>query len=413
MSSSQKIAITGLGACCGAGNNRREIWQNLESGKVNNHKGTEDFFAPHSPSPLFTVNKEDVLHLCPEDYRTSFSKESLQGINRTIELSLVACCQALVEADIDPEQLKSLRVGISLGTTVGCTFHNESYYINWKKKKEQKLTPIYTYLSSNLGARIQHIFQVQGPRAVITNACSSGTDAIGLGKTWLEQDLCDVVLAGGADEISKVACHGFSSLMLFSKNSCRPFDKDREGLNLGEGAGVVVLEQREKCIKRKANILGYLRGYGGGCDGYHPTAPHPEGIGLQRAIAMACKNSNISLERLSLINAHGTGTSVNDLAELTALQKLGFSHSNCPPILSTKGAMGHTLGAAGGIEAVMTLIALMEKRSMGTVGCHDSDPKFPLPVLQENDSCSLKGKIGMSQSLAFGGSNSAIILEAA
>lgn len=413
MSSSQEIVITGLGACCAAGRNREEIWQNLQSGKVSNIRGAEDFFAPHSPSPLFQVAEENIIHLCPQDYYKSFLKKSLLSINRTIELALVACCQALVEAAIGPEQLKTLRVGISLGTTVGCTFHNEPYYINWKNKKEQELDPIYTYLSSNLSARIQHILQVQGPRAVITNACSSGTDAIGLAKTWLEQDLCDIVLAGGADEISKVACHGFSSLMLFSGKSCRPFDQNREGLNLGEGSGVIVLERKENCLQRKAKYLGYLHGYGGGCDGYHPTAPHPEGIGLQRAITMACKNSNITLDQISLINAHGTGTTVNDLAELIALQKLGLTETNCPPILSTKGATGHTLGAAGGVEAVMTLVALMQKQTVGTIGCHDPDPNFPLPVLQEKDFCDLKGQIGMSQSLAFGGSNSAIILEAA
>jgi 3-oxoacyl-[acyl-carrier-protein] synthase-1/3-oxoacyl-[acyl-carrier-protein] synthase II len=199
--------------------------------------------------------------------------------------------------------------------------------------------------------------------------------------------------------------------MLASKNPCRPFDADRDGLNLGEGAGVLIMERETSAVARQAAISGWVRGYGAAGDAHHPTAPHPEGRGLQAAILQAVHDAGITLADIGFINAHGTGTPANDRAELTALAHLGFADRPDCPVVSTKGATGHTLGAAGGIEAVLTLCTLNAGTTFGSTGCITRDPALPLAVPTAKESCRLSGRIGMSESLAFGGGNAAIILE--
>lgn len=333
-------------------------------------------------------------------------------MNRTLQLTLAAINESLEQAGINAEDLRRKRVGVALGTTVGCTFHNEPYYIDWKEGREPDEKPLRTYLSSNLAERIQRILGVRGPRAVITNACSSGTDAIGLARNWLRHGLCDIAIAGGADELSRIACHGFKSLMLVSPENCRPFDKDRRGLNLGEGAGIVLLERDEQLIADKRGCLGWIRGYGIAGDAHHPTAPHPGGRGLQMAVRMALADGDITVGDIAMINAHGTGTPANDRAETRAVFELGFNNGALP-VVSTKGVTGHTLGAAGAIEAVFTLLALNRGEVAGTTGCHNCDPDFSVAVLAEGETSPLRGRTGLSQSLAFGGSNGVLVLEGA
>ncbi len=313
-------------------------------------------------------------------------------------------------AGIDPASLPAKRVGIALGTTVRCHFHDDDYYLAWKTGQTPDQEAMRRFLNENLATAIQQIFQCHGPTTVVTNACASGTDAIGLGRSWLRHDLCDLVICGGADELSGLAFHGFASLLLTSDAPCMPFAKERSGLNLGEGAGILILEKNSPTSTRAKHPLGWLRGYGAASDGYHPTAPHPEGRGLQQAIDTAMAEAETEVGDIALINGHGTGTLANDLAETKALAALGFQNT---PLISTKGATGHTLGAAGGIEAVLSLRTLLEGRTSGTVGCLNPDPSLPIAPLPQNERIHLTGRIGLSHSLAFGGGNAALILEAA
>jgi 3-oxoacyl-[acyl-carrier-protein] synthase-1/3-oxoacyl-[acyl-carrier-protein] synthase II len=200
--------------------------------------------------------------------------------------------------------------------------------------------------------------------------------------------------------------------MLADKEPCRPFNRDRGGLNLGEGAGIVVLERPDEPAGRPCRPLGWVRGYGCAADAYHPTAPHPAGRGLQAALRQALRDCGAPHLVPALINAHGTGTKANDLAETAALAAI-FPAAAELLVVSTKGLTGHTLGAAGGIEAVLTLMALREGRTPGTVGCFEPDPQLAVRPLTQTENRRLAGRWGISQSLAFGGSNSALVLEAA
>ncbi len=396
---SPDIVVSGYGCISAAGADAQESLINLVRGEVRNSVKGEGFFPGSFSAPCFVVHGKS---------NNSFLLS--QGVNRTLQLALKCIEDALVVAGMDLRFLQGKRVGIAMGTTVGCTFHNEEYYKVWKSGGEPDNDKLITYLSSNLAERIQKILGVKGPRAVITNACASATDAIGVAKTWLEHGMCDIAIAGGADELSRIACHGFRSLMLISDESCMPFDGQRKGLNLGEGAGLFIMETESHATDRRGEIFGRVLGYGIACDAYHLTAPHPQGRGLQLAVKMALENGGLDIDDLAMINAHGTGTPANDLAEVHAIESLGVD-TGTVPVVSTKGATGHTLGAAGGIEAVFTLMALNNKEVVGTVGCKQRDKAFSIEVLQHGQLAPLKGRIGMSQSLAFGGSNGALILE--
>lgn len=400
------IVVTGCGTVSAAGANCKSSMQTLHSFKVNNKPLSDHYFPTPFSAPCFLVSDN---HL-PTVGLLNLSEWSTElPYNRTIFLALSAINEALAAAGVDKEILSTKRIGIALGTTVGCTFHNEAYYVDWKNKTSPDPNLLQKYFTSNLAARIQHIIGVQGPKIVVTNACASGTDAIGIAKRWLEYDLCDIAIAGGVDEISRIACHGFKSLMLVSEESCKPFDKNRNGLNLGEGAGVVILEQENYAVSRDRSILGWVRGYGIAGDAHHPTAPHPEGKGLKNAVSEALKSAALTTQDISMINAHGTGTPANDKAETRAILDMGFDRTT--PVVSTKGVTGHTLGAAGGIEAVFTLLSLNSGEVAGTTGCTEFDSELSFTPIVEGKIAKLEGRVGISQSLAFGGSNSALVIE--
>jgi 3-oxoacyl-(acyl-carrier-protein) synthase len=388
--------ISGYGVVSALGGDTTETGLALAAGSVR-PAPAEGFFPPSFAAPCFQVAE-----------RVFLPQRGDGGGNRTIGLALRVVAEALARAGLSPAALAGRRVGIALGTTVGCTFHNEEYYRRWRLGENPETSPVTAYLGANLATALQAILGVTGPRAVIANACASGSDAIGLAGTWLRQGRCELAIAGGADELSRVACHGFKSLLLVAEEPCRPFDRDRRGLNLGEGAAVLVLEREEGLRARGGPCYGWLRGYGAAGDAHHPTAPHPEGRGLQQAVAGALAESRLGVADIAMINAHGTGTPANDLAESRAIAALGLAGR---PVVSTKGATGHTLGAAGAIETVLTLLALNTGRLQGTIGCGHPDPELACPILAAGEEVTLAGRVGLKQSLAFGGGNAALVIE--
>ena len=399
----EKIAISGWGCCCAAGTDVESAWNALEEGRVLCRSVPEYLFATEQPFPVFAVDR-DVPALCGD------GPESGEGINRTIGLALSAARQALQCAGLDPDSGNGRNIGIILGTTVGCTFEDEEYYVRWRQGEEPDIQPVFNYLDSNPAIRLRELLGLAGPAMVITNACASGTDAVGLAARWLQCGLCDAVLAGGSDALSRIAYHGFSSLMLTSRHPCRPFDRHRDGLNLGEGAGLLLLEKDRDLRKRGQKPLGWIHGYGAAADAHHPTAPHPQGRGLAQAITTALGQAQLTMREIDFINCHGTGTPANDRAETAALEHLAVDPASCA-IVSTKGVTGHTLGAAGAIETIFTLRALQEGKTRGTIGYRTVDPALPFSPCLEDEERQLEGGFGLNLSLAFGGGNAALVLE--
>ena len=411
-SSYPPVAVTGLGCMAGGGTDVNSLWHNLGQALVNCRPVPAYLFKTILDYPVFaapTACFSEQAKLLVAATAPGFEQAS---VSRTVLLACSAVAEALHQAGIAAEDLRSVRVGIALGTTVGCTFHNEEYYSAWQKGLEPELGPIQFHLAGNVASALHRILGTSGPSAVINNACASGTDAIGVARNWLAAGQCDIAIAGGADELSRVAYNGFASLMLVDKEPCRPFNKDRQGLNLGEGAGVLVLEGQGRLAKRQGRPLGWVRGYGCAADAWHPTAPHPEGRGLKAALRQALRDCGDIKLLPALINAHGTGTKANDKAETSALAAI-FPETAELVVVSTKGVTGHTLGAAGGIEAVLTMMALRAGQTPGTVGCLEPDPELALTPLTQTENRQLVGRWGISQSLAFGGGNSVLVLEAA
>jgi 3-oxoacyl-(acyl-carrier-protein) synthase len=384
--------VAGLGCICAAGARVDDIMSAM-------YAGTRKAAAPQriqadiaDPPPVFEVPSN-----C----------DKIEGpSSRTLRLCLAAVEEALDNAKLTASDLRKVRLGIALGTTVGCTLNNEPFYRDCKAGKNPEIVPVSNYLNSNPAIYLAGLFKARGPVATLANACSSGTDAIGLAKSWIENGLCDMAIAGGCDELSRIAYLGFFALQIISPAPCKPFDRTRSGLNLGEGAGVMVLESLDSAGYRNKRPLAYVTGYGSACDAYHPITPHPEGIGLSKAIAVALADAALPAGQIAFINAHGTSTVENDRVEGRVIARM------FPPLIhvvSTKAYTGHTLGAAGGLEAVFTVRGLLDRRLPATVGFQEEDPECVVVPTREN--VPVAGDAGLSTSLAFGGTNSALIFE--
>jgi 3-oxoacyl-[acyl-carrier-protein] synthase-1/3-oxoacyl-[acyl-carrier-protein] synthase II len=262
---------------------------------------------------------------------------------------------------------------------------------------------IKAYRNANPADMVAQHFHLNGLRQCIANACSSGTVAIGQAAEWINSGLCDIALAGGSDILCRVIYNGFISLLITDSQPCRPFDRNRRGLNLGEGAGMVVLESSQTATQRKARIHATLCGYGNYSDAYHISAPMPDGVGLEMAINAALQQAKIAHDDIAFINAHGTATPENDKVEGSLFSRI-FPKT---PLHSTKGYTGHTLGAAGAVEAVITVESLKRQMIAASVGFQEPDPDFDVNPVVENTP--VQGEYAMSDSLAFGGNNAVLV----
>lgn len=312
--------------------------------------------------------------------------------------------QAFENAGIDSKILKNKRVGVCIGTNVAGSVSNKNIDQYEKKSEISWLTPAQRYLATNPALGIAREYDLSGPVQTIVTACSAGGDAIGLAASWIRQDICDIVITGGTDEMYEITYNGFISLMNCDDSPCRPFDAERKGMNLGEGAAVFILESENMINQRKIKPRAYVMGYGSASDAYHLTTPAPDGRGLRLAIDEALTGAGLSYQDIAFINAHGTGTPDNDRIESMLFHEL-FSGV---PFLSTKGYTGHTLGGAGAVEAAFTIAGLEQKKIPKSAGFSKPDPELPAnPVSRVTE---IKGSTAMSQTLAFGGNNAVLIL---
>lgn len=393
MNQNTPIAVTGIGCLCAAGENLEQCMDSLFAGRQ--HCAPPARFSSSHPVkyPVFEI---------PDEF-TVVGTDQKSGILRTARLAVTAAGEAFRNADWSRVMMQEKRVGVCIGTTVGSAMNNEGFYREFCRGHHPRMTAITRFLNSNPAQVIAKEFGLTGPCQTVVNACSSGTDAIGIGASWIRSGICDAVVAGGADELCRVTYNGFISLMIADDAICRPFDVHRKGLNLGEGAAVLVLESEAFCRARKQPARAMALSYGSACDAFHLTAPAPDGRGLKQALAVALTASSLTAADIGFINAHGTGTPDNDRVESNVLSEM------LPdvPFLSTKGYTGHTLGAAGAIEAAFTIACLETLKIPASAGFTSLDPELPRSPIQ--DETNLKGAIAISQSLAFGGNNAVLI----
>jgi 3-oxoacyl-(acyl-carrier-protein) synthase len=384
----RNVVITGIGAISAAGGNLEETLGTFEQGVGN--AASVSLFPTDLSYPVFEVKN---------------LRGKVQGHEmRTLSLALSAVEEALLDAGLH-SGLSGFRVGICLGTTVASQLNDMDFYREYRRKGAVSMRSVDRYLKGNLAEAVGRAIGVQGPAVTVVNACSSGADAIGVALSWLRSGLCDIAVAGGADELNRVPLCGFGVLGILSESICAPFDRDRKGLNLGEGAGVLVLEAEGICRERGNIPLLYLSGYGSAADAYHLTAPRPDGSGLEAALHRAMSEARMRPDDVCFVNAHGTATPANDKIEGSVFKRI-FA----PGIrfLSTKGFTGHTLGAAGGLEAAFTAAALRQGWIPASAGFLRQDDEIGLsPVTTKT---AISGLCAISTSLGFGGNNAAIAI---
>ena len=382
------VAVTGLGCICAAGQNLGDCMASIFRGQ-------------RAPAPPVRFTSNHPIRY-PVFEVPSFPDDP--AMLRTSALGLHAAREALADAGLDREMLRPLRVGVCVGTTIGCAMSNETFCRQAHAGVDPGMAPIAVIQRSNPAAVIAREFGFSGPCQTVVNACSSGTDAVALAASWIRSGICDAAIAGGADELARITYIGFIALMITDENPCKPFDLHRKGLNLGEGAGMLVLESEALRARRGRKARSFVLGYGSACDAHHLTAPHPDGAGLRRAIAEAFSTAGVSAADVAFVNAHGTGTADNDRVESRVLREMlpGV------PFLSTKGFTGHTLGAAGAIEAVFTAACLEAGRIPANAGFATPDPD--LVVTPVTGVTPFAGTVALSESLAFGGNNSVLVL---
>lgn len=382
---SDRIAITGLGAVSAAGFGVAASLRTLRS-------GARPSCVPCSVAelpvalPMFTAAGD------------------FPQIDRTFHLALAAVAEALADAGLSILP-PGFRLGVCLGTTVACQLNDIDFYREYRATGNPGLEPAERFAAGSLAERVARRLGADGPALTVVNACSSGTDAMGVAMAWLKAGRCDAVLAGGADELSAIPASGFFALGLCSPEPCKPFDRARQGLNLGEGAGVAVLERASAAEARGRTVAVLAAGFGAAADGHHLTAPHPDGLGLEAAVRAALQEAEIAPADIDFVNAHGTSTVENDRIEGHALARIFGSDVR---VVSTKGVTGHTLGAAGGLETVFAALALREGWISPSVGFETRDESIPFAPLTEI--VAVVRRHALSTSLAFGGNNAAFVL---
>lgn len=390
------VAITGCGAVTAAGGLVADLWEAVENDRSALRRLTL-FESPRCGHALVgEVTGDPAAH------------SGLGGGSRTDHLAVWAARQAFQAAGLsDVVKERPERVGVVLGTTTGGMIDAEVFLERLMAAGTLDVRQLKYHLCANPCNAISAALGIRGPRATVSDACASGASAIATACEMLLACEADVILAGGADSLTRLTVNGFMSLLNVDPNGCKPFDAERKGMSLGEGAGVLVLEREEHARRRNAEIEGFVSGWGGSCDAYHATRPSPDGAGAVSAMKIALDQAGISPGDVDYINAHGTGTRENDASEARAIKDL--FEKRVPPVSSTKGYIGHTLAAAGAIEAVICVEAIKHGLVPGNVGFTTADPELGLTPVRKTTESTLR--ITITNSLGFGGTNASLVIE--
>ena len=393
---SSGIVITGEGIISAIGNDKAEVLQSLLEGR----SGIVEMKHLHSSHHELPVGE---VQLSNDEMKAMLGLPVEEPISRTSLMGMLAVRQALDEAKLSNQDPKSRRVVLISGTTVGGMDITEQYYDSFATSDEH----LDCLKKHDCGSSTEEMAAMFGISecTTISTACSSAANALILGANLLKTGQADIVIAGGSEALTRFHLNGFNSLMILDHEPCRPFDEQRAGLNLGEGAAFVVLEKEESARERGADIHAWLTGYGNACDAFHQTASSENGEGAYRAMMEALEMAQLKPADIDYVNAHGTGTPNNDLSESAALKRV-FT-DNMPMISSTKAFTGHTTSASGSIETVICLLAMQHRFVPANLRWEHQIPDGITPTMGARD-CELKHVV--SNAFGFGGNDSSLIL---
>lgn len=394
----RRVVVTGLGLITAIGSGLEETWRNLLAGVCGIRPMT--IFDP-SAYRTQTAAQIDVI---PDDFIPAAQKRRMSRADR---LGIVAAREAASNAGLDLARQEPSRLGVILGGGVSGLLESESNYGGWLAGRKSRPSRFLNHQPDAITDRVAQFFGCGGIKSTVTTACSSSALAMGYAADAIRMDLADIVMTGGSDVLARLTYGGFNSLRSVDPDPCRPFDRNRKGLSIGEGAGILIFEELEHARRRGAPIVAEFRGYGVTSDAYHMTAPDPSGDSGARTISSALTFAHLNAEEVDYINAHGTATPANDSAESAAMKKALGPRAAKIPVSSTKSMLGHTLCAAGGIEGVISVLALRDQAVPPTIHLEEPDPECDLDYVATG-ARETKIRAVLSSSFAFGG-NSAVV----
>lgn len=405
----RRVVITGMGTVNPLANNVQDSWQAAKEGKCGIG------FITQYDTANQKVKIAGEVKINPEDY---LDKKEARRMDRFTQLAMIAAKEAMEDCQIDWANTDTSRMGVIFSSGIGGLSTIENEHNRGLERGFDKVSPFFIPMSIvNMAAgQIAIAYGLKGMCTAVVTACASSTNAIGDAFHYVRDGYAEVMVAGGAEGcVTPLAIGGFTAMKALAvtedlNRASIPFDKERHGFVLGEGAGALVLEEYEHALARGAKIYGEIIGYGATCDAYHMTAPQPDGEGAANAMRMAVNDGQISLEQVDYINAHGTSTPLNDKGEIAAIKKVFGEKAKDLLISSTKSMTGHLLGASGAMEAIFTVLSLKEGFVLPTINYQVPDEECDLDIVP-NEGRKKDIKYALSNSLGFGGHNGTLLFK--
>ncbi len=410
MSTNKRVVVTGIGAVTPLGNDAITTWDNIVAGVS-------------GIGPLTRINADEypakvaaeVKDFNPEDF---MEKKDARKMDRFTQYAVAASMMAVKDANLQITDENAPRIGVWIGSGIGGMETFENQYEMFQKRGYKRVSPFFVpmLIPDMASGQVSITLGARGVNSCTVTACATGTNSIGDAFKVIQRGDADAMITGGAEApITKMSVAGFCANTALSfnpdpKTASRPFDANRDGFVIGEGAGIVVLEELEHALARGANIYAEIVGYGSTGDAYHITSPAPGGEGGARAMKMAINDAGLAPEDVSYINAHGTSTAYNDKFETMAVKEVFGDYAYKVPMSSTKSMTGHLLGAAGGVEAIFSVLAIRDSVLPPTINFETADPDCDLDYVI-NTQRKQEVNVAMSNSLGFGGHNATIVFK--
>lgn len=408
--SKRRVVITGLGCVTPLGNTVKETWDNILAGKSG-----ADFITQFDTSEMPVKFACSVKNFDPEPY---IPKKDLKKMDVFIQYGMAAAIQAVEDAGLEVTEENCGRIGAAIGSGIGGLPYIEISHKAYLNGGPRKVSPFFVpaSITNMIAGNLSIRYGFQGPNICIVTACTTGTHNIGDAARLIEHGDADVMIAGGAEMATcELTVSGFAAARALStrnddpRTASRPWDRDRDGFVLGEGAGILVLEEYEHAKRRGARIYAELAGYGMSGDAYHMTMPRQDGSGAMRCMLNAIRDAGIQPETVDYINAHGTSTPPGDLAETLAVKHCFGDHAYKLAVSSTKSMTGHLLGAAGGVEALFSVLAVRDRVAPPTINIFNQDPECDLDFVPDT-AREMAIDVVLSNSFGFGGTNGSLVI---
>ncbi len=407
----KRVVVTGLGVVSPVGNDIKIFWDSLKSAKSG--------VSLISQFDASKFNSRIAGEVKDFDASIYINPKELKRMERFTQFAVYASIKAFEDSGLNRDSIDALRCGVVIGSGIGALRLVEDQCKVYETKGPSRITPflIPLMIVNMAPGQVAIALGFKGPNHCVVTACASGSHSIGDALRLIQDGYADVMLAGGTEScITHLGVGGFCSLRALStrndepERASRPFDKERDGFIMGEGAGILTLEEYEHAKNRNAHIYAEVTGFGSSCDAYHQTAPCPDGEGAYNSMKQALEDAKLNVEDVDYINAHGTSTELNDKMETIAIKRLFKSHAYNIGVSSIKSMVGHLLGAGGGVEAVASVLTIKDQVLPPTINYEYPDPECDLDYVP-NAARSAKVEVVLSNSLGFGGHNACIVFK--